>query len=171
MQGEETKWKVFKLVWCCDEFKQMTNDVFVNVKIRCNFWLSRKYKFPIPLIILIYTDMELLNNEIQRLKIGSSRVSSNSNFAWKTDKNKTGHIYNYCRFFRIIIYLLPFRKYQNLSKGILFLVSSHFMEYWNVFLMRRHSWQAFNMHSVKTWTYERQVVRKLVILYFSFIKF
>ena len=140
----------------------------LNVKIRCNFWLSHKYKFPIPLIILIYTDMELLNNGIQRLKIGNSRVSSNSNFAWKTDKNKTGYTYNYCRFFKIIIiYLLPFRKYLDLSKGILFLVSSRFMEYWNVLLMRRHSWQAFNVHSVKTWTCERQIVRKFS--YFVFL--
>ena len=36
-------WKVFKLLWCCDKFKQIRNEVFVNVKKRCNLQLSHEH--------------------------------------------------------------------------------------------------------------------------------
>ena len=50
MQEEQTIRKTFKLIYCCNKFKQIRNDVFVNVKIRYNFWLSHENKFTIPLI-------------------------------------------------------------------------------------------------------------------------
>ena len=39
--------KVFRLIWSCDKFKQIRNDVSVNFKIRYNFKLSLENKFTI----------------------------------------------------------------------------------------------------------------------------
>ena len=36
-QEEETMWKVYNLIQCCDKLKQIKNDVFVNVEVRYNF--------------------------------------------------------------------------------------------------------------------------------------
>ena len=49
VQEEEKMRKVFKLIWCYDKFEQITNDVFVNVKIKYNFWLLHENNFTIPL--------------------------------------------------------------------------------------------------------------------------
>ena len=37
------------MIWCCDKFKRIKNDVFVNVKIRYNFLLSHEKMLTIPL--------------------------------------------------------------------------------------------------------------------------
>ena len=37
MQEEEAMRKYFKPIWCCDKFKQIRNNVFVNIKIRRKF--------------------------------------------------------------------------------------------------------------------------------------
>ena len=43
--------KVYKLIQCRDKLKQVKNDVFVSVEVRCIFQLSYKNKFTIPLLM------------------------------------------------------------------------------------------------------------------------
>ena len=42
VQEDDTMWKVHKWIQCCDKFKQMKNDVFVNFKVRYIFELSHE---------------------------------------------------------------------------------------------------------------------------------
>ena len=37
VQEDDTMWKVYKLIPCCDKFKQMKNDVFLNFEARYIF--------------------------------------------------------------------------------------------------------------------------------------
>ena len=37
VQEEETMWKVYKLMHCCDKLKQIKYNVFVNVEVRYIF--------------------------------------------------------------------------------------------------------------------------------------
>ena len=37
VREEKMIWKVFKLTWCFDKFRQIRKDVFANAKIRYNF--------------------------------------------------------------------------------------------------------------------------------------
>ena len=56
MEKEKTTWKIFKLLWCCDKFKQIRNDK-ENIKIRCNFQLPYENKFIIPLAFDLILDI------------------------------------------------------------------------------------------------------------------
>ena len=62
-EEEETMWKVFEMIWCCDRFKRIRNDVSVYVKIRHNFWLSHENKFTVTLTDVLLSSVK----EIYRL--------------------------------------------------------------------------------------------------------
>ena len=59
MQEEETMWKVFKLIYCCNELKQIKKDVYVNVKVRYIFQLSHENKFTVGLTDALWASQKM----------------------------------------------------------------------------------------------------------------
>ena len=49
---------------CCDKFNQIRNDVFANVEIRYNLWLSHENKFAIPLRNILVISKILVNTTL-----------------------------------------------------------------------------------------------------------